>query len=87
MTVDQMLVATGRDPSARGLGLEELGVKLDGRGHVIVDHRMATKVRGVYAAGDVTGRLPFTHAADDMGRLADGNELGKAIYLKEPQTT
>jgi pyruvate/2-oxoglutarate dehydrogenase complex dihydrolipoamide dehydrogenase (E3) component len=77
LTVDQMLVATGRDPSARGLGLEELGVKLDGRGHVIVDHRMATKVRGVYAAGDVTGRLPFTHAADEMGRLAAGNALGK----------
>jgi pyruvate/2-oxoglutarate dehydrogenase complex dihydrolipoamide dehydrogenase (E3) component len=38
---------------------------------------MATKVRGVYAAGDVTGRLPFTHAADEMGRLAAGNALGK----------
>jgi pyruvate/2-oxoglutarate dehydrogenase complex dihydrolipoamide dehydrogenase (E3) component len=75
--VDQVLLATGRDPNTRDLGLEKLGVELDDEGHVVVDDHLATRVRGVWAAGDVTGRLPFTHAADEMGRLAAGNALRK----------
>jgi pyruvate/2-oxoglutarate dehydrogenase complex dihydrolipoamide dehydrogenase (E3) component len=74
-TVDRVLVATGRDGNGRGLGLEELGVEVGERGHVRVDNRLATAVRGVYAAGDVTGLLPFTHAAHQMGRIAAGNAL------------
>jgi len=74
---DQLLLAVGRAPNSAGMGLEELGVKLDQRGFVQTDDRLATDVRGVYAVGDVTGKLPFTHAADEMGRLATGNALKK----------
>jgi pyruvate/2-oxoglutarate dehydrogenase complex dihydrolipoamide dehydrogenase (E3) component len=42
---------------------------------VVTDDRLATTAHGVYAAGDVTGRLLFTHAAYEMGRIAAGNAL------------
>ncbi len=76
-TFDKVLLAVGRAPNSSGMGLEDLGVKLDKRGFVRTDDRMATDVRGIYAVGDVTGKLPFTHAADEMGRLATGNALKK----------
>ncbi|MEO0492011.1 MAG: FAD-dependent oxidoreductase [Actinomycetota bacterium] len=79
IAVDQLLVAVGRTPNTEGLGLEDLGATLDERGHVETDDRLQTGISGVYAVGDVTGKLPFTHAADEMGRLAAGNALKKGI--------
>ena len=52
-------------------------MKLDRRGWVVTDARLATSIKGVYAAGDVTGRTALTHAADEMGRLAAANALGR----------
>ncbi|HUY47201.1 MAG TPA: FAD-dependent oxidoreductase [Streptosporangiaceae bacterium] len=72
---DQLLVATGRQPAAGHLGLEAAGVRLDERGYVVTDRHLATTAPGIYAAGDVTGRMPFTHAAHAMGRLAARNAL------------
>jgi pyruvate/2-oxoglutarate dehydrogenase complex dihydrolipoamide dehydrogenase (E3) component len=46
-------------------------------GAVEVDLRMRTNVKGILAAGDVTGRLPFTHAADEMGRVAGQTALSR----------
>jgi pyruvate/2-oxoglutarate dehydrogenase complex dihydrolipoamide dehydrogenase (E3) component len=75
--VERLLLAVGRAPNSAGIGLEELGVELDPLGHIVTDNRLETDVRGVFAVGDVTGKLPFTHAADEMGRLATGNALKK----------
>ncbi|MEM8707354.1 MAG: FAD-dependent oxidoreductase, partial [Actinomycetota bacterium] len=75
--VDEVLVAVGRLPNTDGLGLDGLGAKFDDQGHVETDDRLQTDVPGVYAVGDVTGKLPFTHAADEMGRIAAGNALKK----------
>ena len=75
--VDEVLVAVGRVPNTEGLGLDELGANFDERGHVATDNRLQTDIPGVYAVGDVTGKLPFTHAADEMGRIAAGNALKK----------
>ena len=72
-----MLVAAGRTPTTEGLGLDELGASFDADGHVETDNRLRTAIPGVYAVGDVTGKLPFTHAADEMGRIAAGNALKK----------
>ena len=77
--VERLMLAVGRVPNSGGMGLEELGVQLDQRGHIVTDDRLETDVRGVYAVGDVTGKLPFTHAADEMGRLATGNALKKGL--------
>ena len=77
VVVDRILVAAGRRPNTEGLDLDRIGVGFDGRGWVRTNDRLRTDVASVYAAGDVTGRLPFTHAADEMGRLAAANALGK----------
>lgn len=77
VAVERLLLAAGRAPAADDLGLTELKVKLDRRGWVVTDARLATSIKGVYVAGDVTGRTALTHAADEMGRLAAANALGR----------
>ncbi len=74
-TFDHLLVATGRRPNSEGLGLEVVDVDTSSRGHITTDDKLQTSVDHIYAAGDVTGKLPFTHAADEMGRLAAGHAL------------
>ena len=53
-----------------GLGLKEAGVALDERGRVVIDDHFATTVKGVYAIGDVTGKLMLAHVAEAMGIVA-----------------
>ena len=72
-----LLVAVGRRPSTDGLGLDRAGIDVAQDGRVVTDDRLRTTARGVWAAGDVTGLLPFTHAADVMGRLAGGNAFAR----------
>jgi pyruvate/2-oxoglutarate dehydrogenase complex dihydrolipoamide dehydrogenase (E3) component len=75
--VEQLLVATGRIPRARGFGLEDLGVELDDRGAVRTSDTLATTTSGIWAIGDVTARMPFTHAAAAMARVAVANALSR----------
>lgn len=60
--VDEVLVAAGRKSNVEGLGLDDLGARVGPKG-VVVDDRMRTTVRGIYAVGDVAGRNLFTHSA------------------------
>ncbi|MEJ7800013.1 MAG: FAD-dependent oxidoreductase [Ilumatobacter sp.] len=78
----ELLAAIGRVPSGRGLGLEEIGVEVDTRGAVVVDDTMATSVKGIWAVGDVTGGLQFTHAAGRMGWVAVSNALSKLARIR-----
>lgn len=87
VTAQRLLVATGRTAVTEGLVLGDAGVRVDDRGHVETDDRLATSARGVYAAGDVTGRLPFTHAAFEMGRIAAGNVLSRRKTRYRPAAT
>jgi pyruvate/2-oxoglutarate dehydrogenase complex dihydrolipoamide dehydrogenase (E3) component len=75
-TADRLLVAVGRRGASADLGLEAAGVATEG-GFVRVDARLATTAPGIWAAGDVTGMLQFTHAADEMGRVAVANALSR----------
>lgn len=77
VSATHLLIAVGRRPPSTALGLDAAGVEVDDRGYVRTDERLATTARGVYAAGDVTGRMQLTHAAYVMGRLAVGNALGR----------
>ncbi|MDD3947991.1 MAG: dihydrolipoyl dehydrogenase [Anaerolineaceae bacterium] len=70
------LVAVGFKPSSHGLGLEEVGVEMDKRGFVQVDERMATSVPGIWAIGDVTGKLLLAHTASAMGAVCAANIAG-----------
>ncbi|BAN90515.1 dihydrolipoyl dehydrogenase [Aeropyrum camini] len=64
MEFDTILVAVGRRPNTRGVGLERLGVKLDKAGYIQVDKEtLETGVPGVYASGDVTGPPLLAHRA------------------------
>ena len=68
----RLLVALGRTPVTKGLGLEAAGVELTERGFVKVDSRLETTAPGVYAAGDVAGTPQFTHASwNDFRVLRD----------------
>ncbi|WP_019856310.1 dihydrolipoyl dehydrogenase family protein [Actinopolyspora mortivallis] len=67
---ERLLVATGRRPDTEGLGLDTVGLRTDGKGHVLVDRHMDTGVAGLSAAGDVTGLFGHTHGAYAMGRVA-----------------
>ncbi|MGD9734051.1 MAG: NAD(P)/FAD-dependent oxidoreductase [Solirubrobacterales bacterium] len=72
---DRLLVAVGRSPRSAGLGLGTVGVELDREGAVQVDRGLRTSAPGIYAVGDVTGLLPFTHVAAHQARVATPNAL------------
>jgi pyruvate/2-oxoglutarate dehydrogenase complex dihydrolipoamide dehydrogenase (E3) component len=90
LTAERILVAMGRDPNIRDLNLEGIGVEIDRKG-VKVDERMRTSQKHVYAAGDVTGKFQFTHAAGYEGGIVVSNAIfhlpRKANYTFLPWCT
>jgi mercuric reductase len=76
LRVDEILIATGRTPNTDGLGLEELGVRLDASGAIVVDGEQRTSVSSLYAAGDVTNQPRFVYVAAAAGAAAAENALG-----------
>ncbi len=73
---DTVLVATGRHPNTEGLGLEAAGVAYDRHG-ITVDENLETTAKGIYAIGDVNGRLMLAHAAEQQGRQVVERLMGK----------
>lgn len=76
LEAEQALVAIGFKPNGRGLGLEELGVKLSERGAIEIDQRMATNVPGIWAIGDVTAKLMLAHVGSAQGIICAENIAG-----------
>ena len=72
---DQVLVATGRHPHTRGLGLENAGVELDTYGAVKVDGYSRTNVPSIYAVGDVTNRVNLTPVA-----IREGHAFADTVF-------
>lgn len=70
-----VLFATGRRPRVEGLGLESVGVSLADDGYVHIDEAFRTSAPGVYAIGDVVGRLQLTPVA-----LAEGMALAHTLF-------
>ena len=70
LEADKVLQAIGFAPRLEGYGLESTGVKTTERGAIEVDARGRTNVEGVYAIGDVTGKLMLAHTAEAMGVVA-----------------
>lgn len=73
---DVIIVGTGRTPRVGDLGLGSIGVELGERGEVVVDDHCRAG-DGVWALGDVTGVMPFTHVAMYMARVIADNITGK----------
>ena len=66
---DKVLMAIGFKPNSGELGLEKVGVKLDPRGHVMVNEKLETNVKGIYAIGDVIGAPYLAHKATKEGEI------------------
>ncbi|NUS44754.1 MAG: dihydrolipoyl dehydrogenase [Mycobacteriaceae bacterium] len=69
VTVDKVLQAVGFAPRLAGYGLEATGVATE-RGAIVIDEYMRTNVPGIYAIGDVTGKLQLAHVAEAQGVVA-----------------
>jgi dihydrolipoamide dehydrogenase len=70
VTVDVVLVAVGMRPASKNLGLEDVGVKTDGKGFIPTDETCQTNVKGIYAVGDVSGPPLLAHKATKEGEVA-----------------
>lgn len=88
LTADKALIAIGIAPNSEGIGLEAVGVKTE-KGFITVDDRMQTNVPGIYAIGDVTGKLALAHVASAQGILAAeaiaGHPTDRLNYAKMPR--
>jgi pyruvate/2-oxoglutarate dehydrogenase complex dihydrolipoamide dehydrogenase (E3) component len=76
LVVSHLFVATGRKPNTDDLGLEKIGLKTAKDGTIGVTKRLETKVRGIWAAGDVRGGPMFTHTAWDDYRVLVSQLVG-----------
>jgi len=72
-----VLMATGRKPYTEGLGLVELGIKMDGPA-IVVNEYLETNIKDVYAIGDVLGKNMLAHVAFYEGEVAVENALGRS---------
>lgn len=92
---DKLLIATGRTPNTRYLGLETAGININAQGAIIVDERMRTSAPNIYAAGDCVDRPKFVYVAAAAGTRAAINMTGgeaeldlsamPAVVFTEPQ--
>ena len=76
---DQVLIATGRAPSTKGLGLAEAGVELGAKGEVCVDAESRSNVPSIYAVGDVTDRVALTPVA-----IREGQAFADTVFGPHP---
>jgi dihydrolipoamide dehydrogenase len=67
ISADQVLLAASFVPNTQDLGLEKAGVELDAKGFVKIDESLRTNIAGIWAVGDVTGKLMLAHAGMAMG--------------------
>lgn len=79
VTTAVVMMATGRSPNTRNLGLEQAGVELNKRGAITVDQYSRTNVPSIWAVGDVTDRMNLTPVA-----LMEGMALCKTMFGNEP---
>jgi len=77
LEADCVLVAIGRRPNTTGLGLDRIGLELNGKGQVETDHDFRTKVDGVWAIGDVIPGPMLAHKAEDEGIAVAENIAGQ----------
>jgi glutathione reductase (NADPH) len=79
LDVDVVMYATGRAPNTKGIGLEDVGVKVNAKGAVVVDKYSQTNIENIYAIGDVTDRINLTPVA-----LAEGMAFVDTVYRGVP---
>ena len=81
LETDVMLVSIGRRPYTEGLGLESVGVELDGKGRVITDAAYKTAVPGIWAIGDCREGAMLAHKAEDEAVACAERISGRAGHV------
>ncbi|MDA8397794.1 MAG: FAD-dependent oxidoreductase, partial [Actinomycetota bacterium] len=71
-----VLLAIGSVPNSDGLGLQRAGVFVDSGGYIPVDHHCVSNLRHIYAAGDISGKLPLASVASTQGRKVAEHVMG-----------
>jgi len=79
LEADLVMFATGRKPNTSGLGLEQIGVKLDQNGAIIVDQEFRSSVPAIHAIGDVSNKYNLTPVA-----IVEGAAFASNIFGKQP---
>ena len=79
VAADLVLVSVGRRPQTQGIGLEEAGVQVNERGHIVVDETLRTANPKIWAAGDCIGGLQLAHLASAEAARAVENALGHHV--------
>ena len=83
ISADYMLVSIGRTPVTENLKPESAGIKVDEKGFIPVNNKCKTNVPGIYAIGDVTGRIQLAHLASAMGMVAAENTCNQAATFRD----
>lgn len=78
VTGSHLLVAVGRKPATDGMDLDRAGIEVGEQKQVVTDAYLRTSAKGIYAAGDCTTPLQFTHVGDEQGRLAARNAFASS---------
>ena len=73
---ERILVSIGRSMNSENIGLEAVGVNKGKRGEITVNEKMETNIPGIYAIGDVTGKMMLAHVASHQGLVAVDNAFG-----------
>jgi glutathione reductase (NADPH) len=76
---DQVMLAVGRTPNSKSIGLEAAGVKLSSSGAIVVDDNSRTSVPSIYAVGDVTARIALTPVA-----IREGHAVADTLFGGNP---
>jgi glutathione reductase (NADPH) len=76
-TFDQVLFATGRKPNSKGLGLQDIGIRVNETGAIEVNQQMETSIENIYAIGDVTDKMNLTPVAINEGRIFADNHFSE----------
>ncbi len=87
LEADQALAAIGFRPNSKRLGLEEVGVQINERGFVEINEKMQTNVPGIWAIGDVTGKLMLAHVGSAMGMICAEHIAGKESAAMDYEMT
>lgn len=78
---DEVLVAIGRTLNTRGMGLEEVGVKMEKNGQIVTDEHMRTSVPNIFAAGDITTGTQLSDKAQRQGLVIAETIAGNDYYI------
>ncbi|PKP28851.1 MAG: mercury(II) reductase, partial [Bacteroidetes bacterium HGW-Bacteroidetes-18] len=85
---EKLVVATGTKPNTSQLGLENIGLELNKKGHIVVNEKMETNLSNIYAVGDATNTPAFVYTAALEGKIAVENAFSgtenKADYSSLP---